>query len=70
MTATDSMTLQPTAPEWDARPHVHTPPSRTALATRSLTAAMRLTGEAQRAALARHFAEFTTTATRSCRLHN
>jgi len=33
-------------------------PSRTALATRSATAAMRLTGDAQREALGRHFEQF------------
>jgi hypothetical protein len=43
------------------RPHVHWQPSRRALATRSLTAAMRLTGDAKRAALTAHFAEYATT---------
>lgn len=35
-------------------------PSRRALATRSLTAAMRLSGDQKRAALRQHYAEYVT----------
>lgn len=41
-------------------------PSRTALATRSLTAALRLTGDEQREALRKHFEEFAPPIYRTC----
>jgi len=44
-------------------------PSRTALASRSLTAAGRLTGEAQRTALRNHFEAFPPSIGSSCPHH-
>lgn len=47
--------------------HTHREPSRTALATRSLTATDRLTGEKRRESLQHHFESFPPAAGSSCR---
>jgi hypothetical protein len=44
-------------------------PSQRALATRSLSAALRLTGEARREALREHFERFVPSMNRSCPSH-
>jgi hypothetical protein len=63
--ATQSMTAQTAS--YAAHTHAHHQPSRKALATRSLTAVNRLTGDAYREALAKHVREFASGVGSVCR---